>query len=136
MQNAKKAAFVNYNIQKEVDDDLLMAEFGITPEKKEVLHDFSLMKTKSINWDLETSKNSSAQSGNQTDKLEETSKAKTMFKELPTIKTASQSEEISVIEDQENGCTESKPEEDEDFVPDDEDNQPYKSDDENDEKDG
>ena len=110
---------MNYNIQKEVDDDLLMAEFGITPEKKDVLHDFSLMKTKSINWDLETSKNSSVPSGSQANKLEETSKAKTMFKELPTIKTASQSEEISVIEDQENECVESKPEEDEDFVPDD-----------------
>jgi hypothetical protein len=45
-----------------VDDDLLMAEFGITLEKKEVLHDFLLMKTKSINWDLETSKNSSVPS--------------------------------------------------------------------------
>ena len=58
-RSIKRAAFVNNNIQKSVDDDELMAEFGITPEKKNVLNDFSLMKTKSINWDLESSKNSS-----------------------------------------------------------------------------
>jgi hypothetical protein len=93
MRNTKKTAFVNYNIQKEVDDDLLMAEFGITPEKKEVLKDFSLIKTKSINWDLETSKNSSIGDHNnlqETSKnhlhntvqnnLEHTSKSKTVFK--------------------------------------------------------
>lgn len=58
-RSIKRAAFVNNNVQKEVDDDELMAEFGITPEKKNVLNDFSMMKTKSINWDLESSKNSS-----------------------------------------------------------------------------
>ena len=30
-RSVKKAAFVNNNIQKQVDDDELMAEFGITP---------------------------------------------------------------------------------------------------------
>ncbi len=88
---------MNYNIQREVDDDLLMAEFGITPEKKEALNDFSLVKTKSINWDLETSKHCSSIVEGNSNKLEQTSKSKTVFKELPTIKTASHSEEISVI---------------------------------------
>lgn len=58
-RSIKRAAFVNNNVQKEIDDDELLAEFGITPEKKNVLNDFSMMKTKSINWDLESSKNSS-----------------------------------------------------------------------------
>ena len=58
-RSIKRAVFVNNNVQKEIDDDELLAEFGITPEKKSVLNDFSMMKTKSINWDLESSKNSS-----------------------------------------------------------------------------
>ena len=52
-----------------------MAEFGITPEKKNVLNDFSMMKTKSINWDLESSKNSSLTLTNNNN-----NHAKTMFK--------------------------------------------------------
>jgi len=52
-----------------------MTEFGITPEKKNVLNDFSMMKTKSINWDLESSKNSSLVPSNSNN-----NQSKTMFK--------------------------------------------------------
>ena len=43
-----------------------------------MLNDFSLVKTKSINWDLETSKNNSSIGGNIN--LDQTNKGKTVFK--------------------------------------------------------
>jgi hypothetical protein len=41
-----------------VDDDELLAEFGITPEKKTVLNDSLQVKAKPINWDMSSSSKS------------------------------------------------------------------------------
>ena len=51
-QNLKKSAFIGM-VQEEVDDDDLMADFGISSKKKKNLNSFELKNTKTINWDVE-----------------------------------------------------------------------------------